>query len=258
MMSREIDAFNAAAKTPAADINAREKQKSLYSFGGTSLYSAEYLERLQNQDTKKFLQEMTDKYNKSVGDDPWLDWIPEDDDLDSESMPEESSVKEEIRVRPTTPPLSELLPPKPDGKHYTRDELNKVDDVLQIVILEYFGMLPSKIKHNADFIDGMSKPDNYFDFLRDGIQAICATTIPRLQELRRKLSELKPTELSITGRSSIHGARLPDHLRADITEEMLRPHANRARRESASTNGGHKNLPKRLFRKDRKREKPPD
>jgi glutamate/tyrosine decarboxylase-like PLP-dependent enzyme len=103
----------------------------------------------------------------------------------------------------------------------------------------------------------MSDANNYFDFLRDGIKAICETTIPRLQELRRKLNELKPTELSITGRSSIHGIRLSNQLRMDITAEMLKPHANRARREAAARSG-NKNLPKRLFKRDRQKSKPPD
>jgi hypothetical protein len=43
----------------------------------------------------------------------------------------------------------------------------------------------------------------------------------------------------------------------DITAEMLKPHANRARREAAARSG-NKNLPKRLFKRDRQKSKPPD
>ena len=266
----EVSQYTRLKKEAQRFIAAREKEKNRqeasrqrnnqlhrYSFVSQPLSDLEYLENLQNQDFSKSAQEVIERYSKIDGDDPWLDWVPEDDDLDSETMLDDCSVKAEDEVRPPAPPLTNLLPPNPDGKHYTWAELNKVDDVLQIVILEYLGMLPSEIKHNGEFIDGMSDANNYFDFLRDGIKAICATTIPRLQELRRKLNELKPTELSITGSSSIHGIRLSNQLRMDITAEMLKPHANRARREAAARSG-NKNLPKRLFKRDRQKSKPPD
>ena len=196
--------------------------------------------------------------NMGIDDDSWLESIPDDDNNNCDNRLDSDSVNEsaETQPEPATDPSFEFI--DVNGKRYTKEDLDRVDDILQVVIGEYLAMLPPEIKHSADFIDGMSDPDRYSDFLMKAIEAVTDSKLTRLYLLQRKLNEQKSNVLSITGPSSPHGTRLFDDLRLDITEEMLKPHLKKIRREAAAKKASGIKPPKRLFKNDPRRRKPPD